>query len=244
MLNKKIFLLYCNIFLTISFFSTNLSAKKFWHNPSSSSKKLVELPSLSPLVKKVSPAVVFISTLRKVNNQGFGNFPFLPPGFRLPPGHPGLPNPNGANEKRPAGLGMGFLINSKGYILTNNHVIANADEVIVRLNDGSEYKGKIIGRDGMTDMALLKIDTKRKLPYLILGDSDKLNIGDYAIAVGNPFGLKYTVNLSSAYCKHIKGNAIVDAIEYQLFIGIYNCVSGIDGSIPLMSLLLSLNEFG
>ena len=97
----------------------------------------------------------------------------------------------------PAGarsLGSGFIIDSSGIIITNNHVIADADEVKVRLQDETEFKAKILGRDPKTDLAVLSIDPgKRKLSAVAFGDSDKLRVGDWVVAIGNPFGLGGTV---------------------------------------------------
>jgi serine protease Do len=91
-------------------------------------------------------------------------------------------------------LGSGFIINKEGYIITNNHVVDNADEIKVKLSDGREYKAKVIGRDSKTDLALIKISsTFENLPILALGDSDKMRVGDWVLAVGNPFGLEQTV---------------------------------------------------
>lgn len=86
-------------------------------------------------------------------------------------------------------LGSGFIISSDGYIVTNDHVVGNAKEIVVTLSTGEKYKAKIVGRDPVSDIAVLKIDAKEKLPYLILGNSDDVIIGEWAIAMGNPFGL-------------------------------------------------------
>ncbi len=86
-------------------------------------------------------------------------------------------------------LGSGFIISSDGYIVTNDHVVGNAREIIVTLSTGEKYKAKLIGKDPVSDIAVLKIDAKEKLPYLTLGNSDDVIIGEWAIAMGNPFGL-------------------------------------------------------
>ncbi len=100
--------------------------------------------------------------------------------------------PNGQPFKR-RGVGSGFIINPQGYILTNNHVVEGADEITVRLSDKEEYPGKVIGTDARTDIALIKIEGPKNLPYLKLGDSDALRIGEIVVAVGNPLGLSHTV---------------------------------------------------
>ncbi len=86
-------------------------------------------------------------------------------------------------------LGSGFIISPDGYIVTNDHVIGNAREIVVTLSTGEKYKAKVVGKDPVSDIAVLKIDAKRELPYLKLGDSDDVIIGEWAIAMGNPFGL-------------------------------------------------------
>ena len=104
-----------------------------------------------------------------------------------------VPN-SGKPRRRARSLGSGFIIDSAGIIITNNHVIADADEVKVRLQDETEFKAKILGRDPKTDLAVLSIDPgKRKLAAVSFGDSDKLRVGDWVVAIGNPFGLGGTV---------------------------------------------------
>jgi len=92
-------------------------------------------------------------------------------------------------------LGSGFIISADGYILTNNHVVAQADKIKVKLSTGKEYDAEIKGTDKDTDLALIKIETKTKdkLPVAQLGDSDKLEVGEWVAAIGNPFGLEHTV---------------------------------------------------
>jgi len=91
-------------------------------------------------------------------------------------------------------LGSGFIVDRNGYIITNNHVVDNADEIKVKLSEGKEYKAKVVGRDPKTDLALIKISSLfRDLPTLPLGDSDRVKVGEWVVAVGNPFGLEHTV---------------------------------------------------
>jgi serine protease Do len=96
-------------------------------------------------------------------------------------------------EQKRKSLGSGFIVSSDGYILTNNHVVEKADEVTVTLLDKGEFKAKVVGTDPKIDIALIKIDAKRKLTYVVLGDSDKLDVGEWVVAIGNPFGLGHTV---------------------------------------------------
>jgi serine protease Do len=169
-----------------------------------------QLPSFAPLVKKVQSAVVNISvTSRAWGNgddqdsdddqgpsQGMPSSPFdefLRKFFeqqgQRPPGAPHL----GPGPQRVA-LGSGFIIDPAGYVVTNNHVVANADKVSVVLQDGSKHPAKVLGRDTKTDLALLKIEATEPLPYVSWGDSNALQVGDWVLAVGNPFGLGGTVS--------------------------------------------------
>ncbi|MGC8926792.1 MAG: Do family serine endopeptidase [Myxococcota bacterium] len=151
--------------------------------------------SFAPLVKKAMPAVVNISVEKviKYNFPKFKNSPFpddpFDDFFERFFGFRNLPK-----EGKQTGLGSGFIVSEDGYILTNYHVIANVDKVVVKLyNDDTEYPAKIVGSDERTDIALIKIDAKKSLPVLQLGDSDAAEIGDWVIAIGNPLGLSHTV---------------------------------------------------
>jgi serine protease Do len=147
------------------------------------------LPAFADLAERVSPAVVNIKVTAVARTDGpdgsFGeNFPF--PGF-------GSPVPQQPREFRRQGSGSGFIIRKDGLILTNNHVIANAQEITVTLSDKQQYKAKILGRDPKTDLAVIKIDPKAALTTASLGNSDELRVGDWVMAIGNPFGLSNTV---------------------------------------------------
>lgn len=156
------------------------------------------LPDFTDLVKKVAPAVVNISTTQKIKH---------PHGKRPNVQIPDLPedspwgdllrkffgDENGPEEYNTQSLGSGFIIDPNGYIITNNHVIKNADEIIVRLSDRRELKAKLIGTDPRSDVALLKIDAKN-LPVVKIGDSDKLQAGQWVMAIGSPFGFDHSVS--------------------------------------------------
>jgi serine protease Do len=147
------------------------------------------LPAFADLAERVSPAVVNIrvTSVARTNSpeQFFGeNFPF--PGF-------GNRLPQPPREFRRQGSGSGFIIRKDGVILTNNHVVENAQEITVTLSDKEQYKAKILGRDPKTDLAVIKIDAKAELPTAPLGNSDELRVGDWVMAIGNPFGLSNTV---------------------------------------------------
>ncbi|WP_440614020.1 Do family serine endopeptidase [Candidatus Pelagibacter sp. HIMB1748] len=146
--------------------------------------------SFADLAEKLMPSVVNISTSTTVvtNNNSFP--------FQFPPGSPfedmfkefGTPQ-----ERKSAALGSGFIIDEKGVVVTNNHVIQDADDIIVRVNGDQEYKAKVLGADPLMDIAVLQLDTKDKFKPVGFGDSDKARIGDWVLAIGNPFGLGGTV---------------------------------------------------
>ncbi len=160
----------------------------------------------SSIVEPLMPAVVNISTIEYVNQGGGGLGPQFKPHFGFPNNSlfdeffeeffsgPGGKN-GGANEngRRTVSMGSGFIIDSSGYIATNYHVISGADEIKIRLSDNKEYSAKTVGTDPSTDLALLKIDVDKKLNYVDFGDSEKSKIGDWVIAIGNPFSLGSTV---------------------------------------------------
>ncbi|WP_430459611.1 DegQ family serine endoprotease [Thalassolituus sp. LLYu03] len=152
-----------------------------------------ELPDFRDLVKEASPAVVNISTIQHVENTGYQQRYGLPQDvpeiFRHFFGNP-QQMPEGEQER--SSLGSGFIVSKDGYILTNNHVIKDADEIVVRLNDRRELDAKLIGSDESTDLALLKVDAK-DLPTVGLGDSDALEVGEWVVAIGSPFGFDYSV---------------------------------------------------
>lgn len=143
------------------------------------------LPSLAPLIKKVSPAVVDISVSGgKASSQSSTDLlGFLKPN-----------NSRQAKSQPFSGLGSGVIIDAKkGYIITNYHVIKNADKIIIKLVSGRQYEATVVGQDPQSDVALLQIQSKYPLVAITFADSDKLHVGDFTIAIGNPFGLGQTV---------------------------------------------------
>ena len=169
------------IIILAIFFSLNISNQ-------SNSKPVPE--SFADLAEKLMPSVVNISTSTTVVSK---NNP-LP--FQFPPGSPfedmfkefGTPQ-----ERKSAALGSGFIIDQKGIVVTNNHVIQDADDIIVRVNGDQEFKAKVLGADPLMDIAVLQLETDEKFIPVAFGDSDKARIGDWVIAIGNPFGLGGTV---------------------------------------------------
>jgi serine protease DegS len=144
--------------------------------------------SYADAVSKAAPAVVNIYTTKTVRQQPHPllNDPF----FRQFFGQSGEPK----RQRMQSSLGSGVIISSDGYLLTNNHVVANADEIIVALKDGRESYAQVVGTDPETDLAVLKIDTKN-LPTITLASSDTISIGDVVLAIGNPFGVGQTVTM-------------------------------------------------
>ncbi len=160
----------------------------------------MELPSFSPLVKKASPAVVNISTERVVKTNNFnGNFFGMPPEMErfFKQFDPFFNGQGNQRQRMQNSLGTGFIISADGYIVTNNHVVEGASKILINFQDDSnkleDVEAKLIGTDPETDIALLKIDVKRNLPVLRFGNSDALEVGDWVVAIGNPFGLSSTV---------------------------------------------------
>ena len=153
--------------------------------------KANEIPgSFADLAERLMPSVVNISTTQTVTTRS-NPFP-----FEFPPGSPfedmfkefGMPQ-----ERQASALGSGFIIDEKGIVVTNNHVIQGADDILVRVNGNQEFKAKLIGADPLSDLAVLQMETNEKFTPVKFGDSDKSRIGDWVIAIGNPFGLGGTV---------------------------------------------------
>ena len=147
--------------------------------------------SFADLAERLMPSVVNISTTTTVVSNQNPSFP-----FQFPPGSPfedmfkefGTPQ-----ERKSSALGSGFIIDKKGIVITNNHVIQDADDIIVRVDGDKEFKADVIGTDPLSDIAVLQLNTKETFTPVKFGDSDKARIGDWVIAIGNPFGLGGTV---------------------------------------------------
>ncbi len=173
---KKFKIIFITIILSLSFLTQSFS------------KPVPE--SFADLAQKLMPSVVNISTSTTVVTKS------NPLPFQFPPGSPfgdmfkefGDPQ-----ERQSAALGSGFIIDEKGIVITNNHVIQDADDIIVRVNGDQEFKAKVLGADPLMDIAVLQLETNEKFIPVAFGDSDKARIGDWVIAIGNPFGLGGTV---------------------------------------------------
>src|SRR5881396_362593 len=150
-------------------------------------REAVSMPAtFAPVVKAVLPAVVNISSTKVIRTSEFPQdnpFGDLFPGFRMPD-----------RPMRQQGEGSGVIVSADGYIVTNNHVVDGATELTVSMADKREMKARVIGTDAKTDIALIKVDA-RDLPHVVLGDSSKVEVGDVALALGNPFGLGQTVTM-------------------------------------------------
>jgi serine protease Do len=174
-----------------------------------------QVPDFAALVEQLKPAVVNISTAKTVKPRA--------PAFRGPQQPGGDPFeefferffreiPQSARKER--SLGSGFIISDDGYILTNDHVVDGADEIKVKLADGREFPGTVRGLDQKLDLALIKIEAGKQLPVAKLGDSDRLRIGEWVMAIGNPFGLEQTVTVGIVSAK----GRVIGAGPYDDFI--------------------------
>lgn len=179
--------------------------------------------TFADLVEKLSPAVVNISTSQKVKNAQIFGLPFqdLPNTPEMEPFREFFEHFNQQRggkqqvEREVYSLGSGFVIDASGYIITNNHVIDDADEITVTLSDNSKLKAKIIGRDKKTDLALLKVESKKPLVAATMGDSEAMRVGDWVMAIGNPFGLggSVTKGIISARQRSINAGPFDDFLQ-------------------------------
>ena len=196
-----------------------------------------QLPSLAPVAKSAMPAVVNISTTQKLKQRRRSS----------PAPSPG-PSPHGEQDpfeeffrrffgeqspsRRQRSLGSGFIISEDGYIITNNHVVGDAAKITVRLSDKEEYEAKVIGSDDKTDIALIKIDSPHPLPTVPLGKSADLQIGDWVLAIGNPFGLEQTVTAGICSAK----GRVIGAGPYDDFIQTDASINPGNSGGPLLNL--------
>ena len=174
--------------------------------------------SFADLAEKLKPSVVNISTTKTIRGGGFRSpFGQGSPFDRNFGGDDFFERFFGDTPQRQfkqKSLGSGFIISHDGYIFTNNHVVEQADKIIVKLSDGKEYEAKIIGKDAKTDIALIKIKSGDSLPVAETGDSEKLRVGDWVLAIGNPFGLEQTVTAGIVSAK----GRVIGAGPYDNFI--------------------------
>ncbi|HTS83900.1 MAG TPA: DegQ family serine endoprotease [Usitatibacter sp.] len=186
----------------------------------------IVLPDFADLVEKYGPAVVSISTQTRVTQRipgiseddPFYDFfrRFMPPEQRNAPKGRGQPQPEPKGPLRPYGLGSGFIVTQDGYIVTNAHVVENAEEITVRLNDKREFKAKVVGADTRSDVAVLKVDATA-LPTVKIGDVSKLRVGEWVIAIGSPFNFTNSVTagiVSAKFRDNLAGDPNLDAVPF------------------------------
>lgn len=224
MRNKRRPLIYAATLVLVGMIvGLGISSNFNWHSKAFTqetniSKEAVDILSktglaMAEVTAAVKPSVVNISSTKTIKTPGiqapFFNDPFFRQFFGDELGQFRRPR-----EHKQSGLGSGVIVDKNGYILTNNHVIRDADEIKVKLSDKREFKGKVIGTDPKTDLAVIKIDSNH-LPVIKLGDSEKLKVGETVIAVGNPFGLNQTVTSGIVSAT---GRANVGIADYEDFI--------------------------
>lgn len=181
-----------------------------------------DFPSLADLVEVMKPSVVNISTTSVVKPRHFRQMPQSPFGENDPfeEFFKRFFGNNPQREYKQRGLGSGFIISEDGYVVTNNHVVEKADDISIILENGDSYEAKVIGKDTKTDLAVIKFEPEGKLQAVKFGNSDNLRIGEWVIAIGNPFGLGYTVTAG-----------IVSAKGRSLGLGVYDDFIQTDASL-------------
>ncbi len=193
--------------------------------------------SFSNLAESVSPAVVNIRTETNTapdNNRSYPHFFNHPFGQNDPFNdffERFFNSPHGREYKQRS-LGSGFIIDDAGYIVTNNHVVENADKISVKLKNKKEFSADVVGKDPKTDLALLKIQTDHKLPFLEIGDSDTLKVGEWVVAIGSPFGLEQTVTAGIVSAK----GRVIGAGPYDNFIQTDASINPGNSGGPLLNL--------
>ncbi|MBI3398125.1 MAG: DegQ family serine endoprotease [Deltaproteobacteria bacterium] len=229
--------LLLGVVLTAKFGITpQTDAQSFWKEKG----EKAETPQLEPnsfvkLAKELNPVVVNISTTQVIKQKQMVPFPEFKSPFEDFFGDE-FRNFGEAPERefKRQSLGSGFIINKEGYILTNNHVAENAEEIIVTLSDKKEkeYKAKVVGKDVKLDVALIKIDATADLPVATLGDSDKLEVGEWVMAIGNPFGFSHTVTAGIVSAK----GRVIGAGPYDNFIQTDAAINPGNSGGPLFNL--------
>lgn len=192
------------------------------------------------VARDISPAVVYIQVEQEVQVRNrdprmnpFEGSPFGEEFFRRFFGEPPWGEAPDRQPRRATGQGSGFLISADGYIMTNNHVVGDADKITVQFQDGREFDAELIGADPPTDVALIRISAKEELPYIKLGDSDQLEVGDWVLAFGNPFGLSHTM---TAGIVSAKGRSGIGLTDYENFIQTDAAINPGNSGGPLVNL--------
>ena len=211
-------------------------ANTFWKEGSAPAQMKVALPGFSALAKEVTPTVVNIRTTKNLANKDIYRK------FEPPPGYDEwfdeffkkFFNNMPEQDLQQRSLGSGFIISADGYVLTNNHVVAGADEIFVSLANKEEFKAKVVGTDDKTDIALIKIDPQKNkdFPVAVLGDSEALEIGEWVIALGNPFGFGHTLTQGIVSAK----SRIIGASPYDNFIQTDAAINPGNSGGPLLNM--------
>ena len=244
--NRKTFFMFLMAFLVAFFIVSLVEVLRSSFAPSGapeiqmasaiSSADSVKAPlSFSDLAEKVKPAVVNISTTKTYKGGGGFGSPFGRSPFNGPFGDDFFDRFFGdipQREFKQRSLGSGFIISNDGYIFTNNHVVEKADKILVKVSDDKEYEAKIIGTDAKTDIALIKIKPLNSLPVVEIGDSDKVKVGEWVIAIGNPFGLEQTVTAGIVSAK----GRVIGAGPYDNFIQTDASINPGNSGGPLFSM--------
>lgn len=240
--NRKTFFMFLMAFLVASFIVSLVEVLRSSYSQSGAPEiqiasavspfDSVKTPnSFADLAEHVKPAVVNISTTKTFKNRRgygipFGKSPFGDDFFDRFFGD--MPQ----REFKQRSLGSGFIISNDGYIFTNNHVVEQADKILVKISDGKEYEAKVIGTDAKTDIALIKIKPVNSLPTVELGDSDKVRVGEWVIAIGNPFGLEQTLTAGIISAK----GRVIGAGPYDNFIQTDASINPGNSGGPLFSM--------
>src|SRR4051812_8968373 len=195
------------IYRLLAAFAFLVSAVPAWGRPAPD--------SFADLVTKLLPTVVNISTSQTLKAPPQGALPQLPPGSPLEDLFKNFLGPNSSRPRHVTSLGSGFIIDASGYVVTNNHVIEDSDQITVSLQDGTSLPARVVGHDPKTDLALLKVSPKKPLPAAHFGDSDRARIGDWVVAIGDPFGIGSTVTagIVSARNRNINAGPYDDFIQ-------------------------------
>ena len=239
--NRKTFFMFLLAFLVAFFIVSLVEVLRSSFMPSAapdvqtasaiSTSETIKAPtSFSELAERVKPAVVNISTTKTTSGRNFGS-----PFGRSPFGDDFFDRFFGdipQREFKQRSLGSGFVISNDGYIFTNNHVVEKADKILVKLSDNREYEAKIIGTDPKTDIALIKIKPSNSLPVVEIGDSDQVKVGEWVIAIGNPFGLEQTVTAGIVSAK----GRVIGAGPYDNFIQTDASINPGNSGGPLFSM--------
>ncbi len=222
----------------------------WWHHPANAKDLVIQTGPVSTaqgaihtpidfrtafanVAKEAIPAVVHVEVTesQEVSNplMPFENDPFFHYFFNMP--QQNMPR---KFKREMRGLGTGMIMDSKGYILTNNHVVAGANDIEVQLADGARYKASLVGADPKTDLAVIRIKADKPLPHLVFGDSDKMEVGDCVVAIGEPRGLYQTVTHGIISAKHRRG--IMNPDSYQDYLQTDAAINPGNSGGPLLNL--------